>query len=144
MTAKWEVQTYFFFGGWKNCWTVMDNEGNETPEYYDTEQDAIDALEDYLDDVAQAIDDGDLEGPLNPEDYRVMEVQSMPSVSEVIDLFFAELQELGYQPPAVMKANHITDDEDLILFALMYLKNRIDDALIDGHEQEIKEYECMN
>lgn len=75
MAIKYEVQTYMFCGGWENCWMTTDYAGKTTLEYYDTYEEATKAIDEFLEDIHQAVLDGDIEDDYDPDDYRVMEVE---------------------------------------------------------------------
>jgi hypothetical protein len=59
---KFEVQTHMF-GGWENCWAV-DGE----PEYFDTEQEALDEIDEFFADLQRA----GMSHHYDPDDYRVV------------------------------------------------------------------------
>lgn len=60
MTRMYEVQHFTLCDGWINVWSDIDEEGNETPSVYATEQDAKKALDEYLFDTFMAYMEGDL------------------------------------------------------------------------------------
>lgn len=52
----YEVQTYTVCDGWINTWHVDDE-----PQFFDTVEEAKTELEDFLDDVAEAVAAGTME-----------------------------------------------------------------------------------
>lgn len=76
----WEVQQNTLFGGWVNTWTETTDSPDgmiEQPCVYSTEQEAKEALQEFLDDVQAEIDAGDRapdEG-FSEEEFRVAEVK---------------------------------------------------------------------
>lgn len=68
-STRWEVQTYTLCDGWVNCWTV-----DGKPSTFPTRKAAQQELDDYIADVQQAVDDGDMMEPVNVADQRIMRV----------------------------------------------------------------------
>lgn len=66
---KYEIQTQFLYG-WENVW-----ECDGQIEYFDTYAYAKLALDEFLDDMAQAYFNGEIEDPYDASDYRIVEVQ---------------------------------------------------------------------
>ncbi|HLG63082.1 MAG TPA: hypothetical protein VKY19_14175 [Ktedonosporobacter sp.] len=84
MTMTYEVQTYTICQGWINCWSVIDAQGNETKQVFDTEAEAKVELEEFLADIAQEIFHGERapnEG-YDPEDFRIVPVEVLESKQE--------------------------------------------------------------
>lgn len=71
---RYEIQTYTVCDGWINTWTVEQDNGNSEPEYFDSYEDAIDALDEFFDDVHEAYQQGWLETKYRPEEFRIAEV----------------------------------------------------------------------
>jgi hypothetical protein len=61
----YEVQTYTLSYGWINIWTEDD-----TPLTFDTLEDAQKALQEHLDDLAHAVQTGNMDD-YTPEDYQI-------------------------------------------------------------------------
>jgi len=61
-----EVQTYTLCDGWVNCWTIED----EKKEYFDTEQEAEDAICEFFADLGRA----GMAQAYDKEEYRVRKV----------------------------------------------------------------------
>lgn len=62
----YEVQTYTLSYGWINIWT----EDRDTLLTFDTLENAQKALQEHLDDLAHAVQTGNMDD-YNPEDYRI-------------------------------------------------------------------------
>jgi len=65
---KYEIQTQFLYG-WENVW-----ECNGKLEYFGSYQDAKASLDDFLDEMAQAHFNGEIEDQYDASDYRIVEV----------------------------------------------------------------------
>ena len=57
--------------GWVNTWTTDD----DVPETFATREEAQAALDDFLAEVKQAFDDGDISGEYEPDEFRIVEVK---------------------------------------------------------------------
>ena len=57
--THWEIHQYTLVDGWINTWTDTDENGNETPTIFASEQEACAALEDLLDTIQEQIDNGE-------------------------------------------------------------------------------------
>ena len=66
---KFEIQTQFIYG-WENCWKCDDK-----PEYFESYEQARNALDDFLEEMAQERIDGNIEDEYSIEDYRIIGVQ---------------------------------------------------------------------
>ena len=62
----YEIQTYTLCDGWINIWT----EGLDTLVTFDTYEEAQKALQEHIDDLAHAVQTGNMDD-YNPEDYRI-------------------------------------------------------------------------
>ena len=67
---KWEIQTWTIGGGWIN---TSSDDNHETPLYFDTNDEAVHELENYMKELRQAVAAGDME-PYDPSDFRVHRV----------------------------------------------------------------------
>jgi len=67
--AYYELQTYTLCDGWINTW--KDN--NDAPISFDTREQAERELEDFFEDLRDAVECGDLED-YDHDDFRVAEV----------------------------------------------------------------------
>lgn len=72
----WEIQEYTLFEGWVNTWT----DGDDEPVRFDTEDSAEKALSDYLNDLNQAVKDGDIQPGYNREGFRIVPINEYSMV----------------------------------------------------------------
>jgi hypothetical protein len=63
---KYEIQTQFIYG-WENVW-----ECDGKLEYFNTIEDAQASLNDFLDEMAQAHFNGEIEDMYDRNDYRIV------------------------------------------------------------------------
>lgn len=63
---KYEIQTQFIYG-WENVWAC---EGE--PEYFDSLEDAQNALDEFFSDVDEDYLNGHLQDPYDRSDYRIV------------------------------------------------------------------------
>jgi len=75
MTKKWEIQTLMLFGGWVNCWTTIDENGNETVEMFNSYVEAKLALEEYFQECDESVQEGYMDDMVDKDEYRIMEVK---------------------------------------------------------------------
>ncbi|RZV40231.1 MAG: hypothetical protein EVJ48_01695 [Candidatus Acidulodesulfobacterium acidiphilum] len=70
-----EVLTYSLADGWSNTWTTEDESGNEIPEYFDTAEEAEQAIKEEIEDTEYAIKQGYIlpESRLTRDDFEIME-----------------------------------------------------------------------
>jgi hypothetical protein len=66
---KYEILHNTIADGWANVWLDGDN-----PVYFDTYDQAWDELIDFLEDMREAYQRGDLETPYLPEEFKVRKV----------------------------------------------------------------------
>ena len=66
---KWELQTWTLVDGWVN----ISLDENDKPLYFDTNDEAVHELENYMKELRQAVVAGDME-PYDPSDFRVRHV----------------------------------------------------------------------
>ena len=69
--SKYEIQTQFIYG-WENCW-----ECDGQLEYFDSFENALLALDDFLDEMAQANFNGDIEDLYDRNDYRIVKLEGV-------------------------------------------------------------------
>ena len=71
-----EVLTYSLADGWSNTWMTEDVSGNEIPEYFDTEEEAEQAIKEEIKDIKNAIKNGDMlpESRLTRDNFEIIEV----------------------------------------------------------------------
>lgn len=71
----YEVREWCMCGGWTNHWTTTDDEGKIIPMVFDTEEEAWAELEEYMQDMADAVEDGDMEDAPAWDDFRIEAVE---------------------------------------------------------------------
>lgn len=73
MTDIFEVHTWTLCDGWVNCWTVIDEKGNEQPDTYPTIEAAQAEIDDLFNDIENEITSGERspDDGYNREDYRI-------------------------------------------------------------------------
>jgi hypothetical protein len=64
-----EVQTYTLCDGWVNCWTTIGAKGNESPEYYKTEKEALTAIREHVKDWNEDCEDPEYN--IDESEFRV-------------------------------------------------------------------------
>lgn len=76
---KWEVQSFSIADGWSNVWMVEDHDGEMVPDYFDTENEAHQAILEEINEQKRQYD-SDLEVgnelvlPDSLENYRLVAV----------------------------------------------------------------------
>lgn len=70
--GKFTVQEEMLYG-WEAAWTQLDDDDRMYPDTYDTEQEAQEALVDFIDDIDRAIKDGHMDkgSAYKPDQLRV-------------------------------------------------------------------------
>ena len=68
MGGKFEIQTYTLCDGWVNTWT----DGDEEPATFNSKLEAETALNDYLDDINDAVKSGDMIDGYNKAGFRIV------------------------------------------------------------------------
>ena len=68
---KYEIQTQFIYG-WENVWRC-----NDELEYFDSFESALSALDEFLDEMAQAHFNGEIEDQYNRNDYRIVKLEGV-------------------------------------------------------------------
>jgi hypothetical protein len=72
----YEIQEYTFCEGWVNTWSTWEKPdgSDEHPETFTTEKEAQEALDDFLAEVNESVENGEMEFGYDPEDFRIEEV----------------------------------------------------------------------
>jgi len=73
MSVMFEVQTSFIYG-WENCWTDLNEDGSSIPSVFKTHEEAQTAIDDYLQNIKDAVANGDMEEEYDPDDLRIVEI----------------------------------------------------------------------
>jgi len=78
-SPPWVVQ-YNVGGEWENVWTEDLGDGRSAPQRFRSAEEARRALEEYLSDVTEAVNRGDMDEEYSREDFRVVrESDGMPA-----------------------------------------------------------------
>ena len=67
----YQIETFTICDGWVNTWTNDDK-----PEVFATYSDAVRALAEFYSDMAEDYEDGRMATPINPKEYRIVEVKN--------------------------------------------------------------------
>lgn len=70
-----EVQTYTICDGWVNTWHEYDDDNNEVPILFDTFEEALLELDNYIDDYQDAYEAGDIADAGNRDNYRIVKLE---------------------------------------------------------------------
>ena len=65
----WEVQENNFCGGWTNNWS-----DHVKPLTFVSEQAAQEELDSYIEDVKDAVDNGDMACEVDPDNFRIVQI----------------------------------------------------------------------
>jgi len=69
MIKRYEVQHYTLCDGWINTWHVDDE-----LEYFDSFEDALNCLDEFLADEQMEYEAGNIESPYERDEFRIVEV----------------------------------------------------------------------
>ena len=69
-----EIQHYTICDGWINTWTICDDEVNERPERFQSYDEALIALNEYLEDMKFEYKAGNIEDLYTEDQFRIKEV----------------------------------------------------------------------
>ena len=75
--SKYEIQHFTLCDGWVNTWTIEQDNGDSEPEYFDTFADAVDALDEFLDQEHEAYQQGWIESKYSRDEFRIVEVENV-------------------------------------------------------------------
>jgi len=70
----YEVLTYTLCDGWINCWSISEGNEEPRPQTFETREAAQAELNEFLQDVKDAVAAGDMEEEYDPDDYMIQEV----------------------------------------------------------------------
>jgi len=68
---KYEIQHFTLCDGWVNTWTITDEDGSSEPEYFETKEQAISALADFIDEENREYLSGNIETPYDIQEFRI-------------------------------------------------------------------------
>jgi len=72
---RYEVQQATICDGWTNTWHEYDDDNNEVPMTFDTFEEALLELDEYLYDIEKAYNMGDIDSPEDRDNFRIVEVK---------------------------------------------------------------------
>lgn len=72
---KYEIQHFTLCDGWVNTWTVINEDGSEEKELFDSYQDARDCLQDFLEQEDESYFNGYIESRYQSDEFRIVEVK---------------------------------------------------------------------
>jgi len=71
---KYEIQHYTLCDGWVNTWTITNEDGTTESEYFETKEQAISALADFIDEENREYLHGNIDSPYDIQEFRIEEV----------------------------------------------------------------------
>lgn len=71
---EYEVQEHTLCDGWINTWTTYDDDDNEIPSRFRSEEDAESSLEDFFRQCRTAVKKREMEDVPDPDDFRIVKV----------------------------------------------------------------------
>ena len=75
MSKRYEVQQLTICDGWTNTWHEYDDDNNEIPMTFDSFDEAVMELDNYIDDYQDAYQLGNIDAPEDRANFRIVEVQ---------------------------------------------------------------------
>ncbi|MHB1546119.1 MAG: hypothetical protein ACYCSB_01285 [bacterium] len=94
----YEVLTWSLCDGWTNVWTTWSDENpDETPEVFDTAEEAEEAIKEEIEDTEEAIRNGDMDegARLARNDFKIVESGSVkPRNGDEIPVII-EIKDMG-------------------------------------------------
>ena len=76
MKTMFLVQLLFSYGWDDAGWSTTDDHGATVPDLYDTREAAQAAIDNLVENVAEAVADGDMSDEYDTDDYRIVEVDT--------------------------------------------------------------------
>jgi hypothetical protein len=73
----YEIQHYTLCDGWINTWSITDDDGNESLETFETFADASMALDEFLEDEAWELEQGNIESPYTRDEFRIVKLEGV-------------------------------------------------------------------
>ena len=74
ISKTFEVQEFTLCDGWINTWTTYDDDGNEVPSQFDSEEGAQASLDDFFKQCRRAVKNREMEDVPDAEDFRIVEI----------------------------------------------------------------------
>ncbi len=79
MKGNWEVQEYCLCGGWTNTW-AYEEDGKRYPTRFASVEEAEKGLEEYIQDIKEEYEAGNLYDELEIDNFRIVEVEDEASI----------------------------------------------------------------
>lgn len=72
---RFEVQQLTICDGWTNTWTCWEGDSDDrVPETFSTFENALSALDQFLEEMDWEFENGNIESPYNRNEFRIVEV----------------------------------------------------------------------
>jgi hypothetical protein len=71
---KYEIHHFTMCDGWTNTWTITNEDGTEEKEQFNSYQDALDCLRDFLEQEDESYFNGDIESRYQSDEFQIVEV----------------------------------------------------------------------
>lgn len=71
---KYEIHHFTMCDGWTNTWTITNEDGTEEKEQFNSYQDALDCLRDFLEQEDESYFNGDIESRYQSDEFKIVEV----------------------------------------------------------------------
>jgi len=73
--AKFEIQHFTLCDGWINTWSIEHNDGTTELETFDSFEQALACLDEFIDDEQHEYEQGNIESPYGREEFRIVEIK---------------------------------------------------------------------
>lgn len=76
MNTRYEIQNFTLCAGWTNTWFIIDKDNSETPETFASEAEAQQALDEFLREIQEEINAGQLspDAGYSLDDFRIVPI----------------------------------------------------------------------
>ena len=74
MSTQYEVQQDTICDGWTNTWHEYDDDNNEVPMTFDSIDEAVEELDEHLNDCLKEFRRGNIDAPYSRSEFRIVEV----------------------------------------------------------------------
>jgi len=72
--SRYEVQEFCLCGGWTNTWSYEEEGGETVPSFFDTKEEAEAELDWFLQEMLEAVEEGNMEDCPDKEDFRIVKI----------------------------------------------------------------------
>lgn len=73
---RFEVQQFLYGNTWENTWTEYNDDNEPNPMLFDSFEDALDELDDFLNDCQKEYRRGNIDQPYLRDEFRIVEVRA--------------------------------------------------------------------